>query len=323
MIAFWSGALALSILLYVLLDGFDLGVGMLFAFAPGETGKRQLLAAIAPVWDGNETWLICAATILFAAFPSVFALLLSAFYLPLLMMLAGLIFRGMAFEFREQADRARWVWDAGFVAGSYIAGFVQGAAVGALVAGLPVAHGVYVGGPFGWLSPFSVLCGLGLCIGYAMIGCCWIAGKGASDVRAFGLRVLPWLMAALLVFLVGVFAYALYVDLAVLRRWTERPILFVFPMIGAGAFAVLWRGALRNRERFLLAPAMAIFIAAFGTLALSFLPYIVPYSITIEQAVSPDSSLWFLFWGVGLVIFPITLVYTLSVYFIFKGKTLI
>jgi cytochrome d ubiquinol oxidase subunit II len=148
MIDFWSGALALSIILYVLLDGFDLGVGMLFPFAPGERGRRQMLAAISPVWDGNETWLICAGTILFGAFPIVFATLLSAFYLPIFLMLAGLILRGVAFEFRYKTGRLRWLWDAGFVAGSYTAAFVQGTAVGAIVQGLRIENGVYIGGPF-------------------------------------------------------------------------------------------------------------------------------------------------------------------------------
>lgn len=320
MIEFWSGALALSIFLYVLLDGFDLGVGMLFPFAPGERGRRQMLAAISPVWDGNETWLVCAGTILFGAFPIVFSLLLSAFYLPMFLMLAGLIFRGVAFEFRYKTERLRWLWDAGFSAGSYVAAFVQGTAVGAIVQGLPIENGVYVGGPFAWASPFSLLCGAGLCIGYAMIGCCWIVGKGGADLRAYGFKLLPWLMGALLVFLVAVFAYALLIDLPVLHRWIERPVLVLFPIIGAGAFGLLASGVRRKDGRFLFASAAMIFIAAFGTLAVSFLPYIIPFKITIEQAAAPESSLWFFFWGAGLIVLPLTLVYTAVVYFIFRGK---
>lgn len=320
MIEFWSGALALSIFLYVLLDGFDLGVGMLFPFAPGEGGRRQMLAAISPVWDGNETWLVCAATILFGAFPIVFALLLSAFYLPIFLMLAGLIFRGVAFEFRYKTERLRWLWDAGFVAGSYTAAFVQGTAVGAIVQGLPIENGVYVGGPFAWASPFALLCGLGLCIGYALIGCCWIIGKGGRDLHTYGFRVLPWLIGALLVFLVAVFAYALRIDLPVLHRWIERPILILFPVVGACAFGVLASGVRRKDGRFLFASAATIFIAAFGTLAASFLPYIIPFKITIEQAAAPESSLWFFFWGAGLVMLPLTLAYTAAVYFVFRGK---
>ena len=163
MIGFWTFALGLAILLYVTLDGFDLGIGMLFPFAPNETARRHMLAAISPVWDGNETWLIVAASILFGIFPLTYATLLSALYLPLLVMLAALIFRGLAFEFRYKSFRLRRFWDVGFVGGSLLAGFIQGTAVGALVEGLPIQDGRYVGGPFGWVSPFALLCGLGLC----------------------------------------------------------------------------------------------------------------------------------------------------------------
>ncbi|MFE1598979.1 cytochrome d ubiquinol oxidase subunit II [Methylobacterium sp. ID0610] len=320
MVDFWAGALALAILLYVLLDGFDLGVGMLFPFAPGEAGRRQMLAAIAPVWDGNETWLVVAAAILFGAFPLVYALLLSAFYLPLLVMLAGLILRGVAFEFRDKGGRLRPLWDAGFVAGSYAAGFIQGTAVGAVVEGLAVENGRYAGGPFAWASPFALLCGFGLCIGYALIGACWLAGKGAPDIRRFSLRVLPGLMAALVVFLVAVFAHAAILDLPVLRRWVERPVLVLFPLIGLLAFAVMALGLRRGDERLLFPAGAAIFAAAFATLAVSFLPYIVPFTVTIAAAAAPETSLRFLFWGAGVFVLPLTLAYTGAVYFIFRGK---
>ncbi len=320
LVDFWAAALALSILLYVLLDGFDLGVGMLFPFAPGEGGRRQMLAAISPVWDGNETWLVVAAAILFGAFPMVYALLLSAFYLPLLVMLAGLILRGVAFEFRYKSQRLRLLWDAGFVAGSYAAGFVQGTAVGAIVEGLAIENGRYAGGPFAWATPFALLCGLGLCIGYALIGACWLSGKGAADVRAFSLRVLPWLMAALAVFLVAVFLHAAILDLPVLRRWGERPVLILFPIVGFAAFSAMALALRRNHDGVLFAAGAVIFCSAFATLAVSFLPYIVPFTITIAEAAAPDASLRFLFWGAGLFVLPITLAYTAAVYFIFRGR---
>ena len=320
LVNFWAASLAVSILLYVVLDGFDLGVGLLFPFAPGEKARRQMLSAISPVWDGNETWLVVAATILFAAFPSVYALLLSAFYLPLLIMLAGLILRGVAFEFRYKAKLLRPLWDAGFVAGSYAASFIQGAAIGAIVEGLVVRNGRYAGGPFAWLSPFAVLCGLGLCVGYAMIGACWLARKGTGEIRMFALRVLPWIMAALLVFLVAVFIHAFILHLPVLHRWTQRPVLLIFPVMGAAAFAIMANGVRRHNDRFLFIAGAAIFLAAFATLAVSFLPYIVPFSITIADAASPDSSLRFLFWGAGVVVLPVTFVYTGIVYFIFRGR---
>src|SRR5580704_15079964 len=159
MILFWASLLALTILLYVLLDGFDLGVGILFAFGD-EPSRRRMQGAISPVWDGNETWLVVTGTILFGAFPAAYAALLSAFYLPLVLMLCALILRGVAFEFRYKAILGfRWIWDLGFSGGSLVATFVQGMTVGALVEGLPMKDGHYVGGTFAWFSPFAVFCG--------------------------------------------------------------------------------------------------------------------------------------------------------------------
>lgn len=321
MVEFWAAALSISVLLYVLLDGFDLGIGLLFPFAPGESGRRQMLASISPVWDGNETWLVIAGSILFGAFPIVYATLLSAFYLPLFLMLGGLILRGVAFEFRYKTTRFRWVWDAGFVVGSYVATFVQGTTVGALAKGLPIVNGVYVGGPFGWASPFAFLCGLGLCVGYALIGACWLVAKCEGDILMFARRSLPPLMLALLGFLLAAFIYALAIDLAVLRRWTERPVLFAFPVVGAATFGMLAVALRRGYDGLPFICGATIFVAAFATLAVSFLPYIVPFSITIRDAAAPDASLQFLFWGAGLFVLPITLIYTATVYFLFRGKT--
>src|SRR5262249_37659192 len=164
MVTFWVAVLAISILLYVLLDGFDLGVGILFGATRDEDRRSAMLSAVSPVWDGNETWLIVTGVILWGAFPPVYATLLSAFYLPLLLMLAGLILRGVAFEYRHRAEGSRWVWDIAFAGGSLVATFVQGLTVGALVEGLPIASGQYAAGDFGWLSPFALLCGVGLCL---------------------------------------------------------------------------------------------------------------------------------------------------------------
>src|ERR1700722_900815 len=174
MVMFWTSLLAISILLYVLLDGADLGIGMLFGLTQGEANRRVMLKAVSPIWDGNETWLVGTGVILWGAFPMVYATLLSALYLPLLVMLSGLILRGVAFESRHRAERTRWVWDIAFAGGSLAATFIQGMAVGAIVEGLPIQNGIYAGGDFGWLSPFAVLCGIGLCLGYALLGACWL-----------------------------------------------------------------------------------------------------------------------------------------------------
>jgi cytochrome d ubiquinol oxidase subunit II len=320
MVEFWIGALGLSLLLYVLLDGFDLGVGMLFPFAPSETARRHMLGAIAPVWDGNETWLVISAAVLFGAFPLVYSVLLSAFYLPLILMLLALILRGVAFEFRYKAVRLRRVWDAGFVAGSYVASFVQGVTMGALVQEIPISGGLYTGGPFGWLSPFALLCGVGLCLGYAMLGAGWITYKTEQDVRAFGYRILPWLLAAVLAVLATAFVYALRLDLRVIHRWTERPVMLIFPAIGILACGGMILAVRRRADLTPFLMGAAIFCAAFATLAISFLPFIIPFSVTIDQAVAPLSSLSFMFWGAGLFSLPLTLAYTLVVYVVFKGK---
>src|ERR1700747_3717217 len=239
MVMFWISLLAVSILLYVLLDGADLGVGMLFGLARGEATRRVMLRAVAPIWDGNETWLVVTGVILWGAFPLVYATLLSAFYLPLFLMLAGLILRGVAFEFRDKTQRMRWIWDLSFAGGSLIASFMQGTTVGALVEGLQVTNGQYSGGDFGWLTPFAALCGVGLCLGYALLGACWLVKKCDGLVRDGAYRLIPSLSIGLFVFLVVVFVYALGEDLRVMGRWVERPYLLVFPVIGAVAALAL------------------------------------------------------------------------------------
>src|SRR6202042_497140 len=186
MVMFWVSLLAISILLYVLLDGVDLGVGLLFGLARGEARRGAMLSAVAPIWDGNETWLVITAVILWGAFPVVYASLLSAFYLPLIVMLLGLILRGVAFEFRYKTQRLRWVWDWSFAGGSLVATFIQGMTVGALVKGLQITNGEYSGGETGWLTPFAVLCGVGLCLGYALLGACWLAKKSGGEIRDVG-----------------------------------------------------------------------------------------------------------------------------------------
>src|SRR5258705_9868147 len=174
MVMFWVLLLAISVLLYVLLDGDGLGVGLLFGLARGETRRGAMLSAVAPIWDGNETWLVVTAVILWGAFPIVYANLLSAFCLPLIIMLLGLILRGVAFEFRHKTQRLRWIWDLSFAGGSLVATFMQGMTVGALVEGLQVTNGQYSGGDFGWLTPFALICGIGLWPGYALLGGCWV-----------------------------------------------------------------------------------------------------------------------------------------------------
>jgi len=320
MILFWVFVLAVSALLYVLLDGFDLGVGMLFGLAKDEERRHTMQSAVAPIWDGNETWLIVVGVVLWGAFPIVYATLLSAFYLPLLVMLAGLILRGVAFEFRHRSVDSRWLWDACFAGGSLVATFMQGLTVGALVEGLPVVDGRYAGGDFGWFSPFAVLCGIGLCFGYALLGACWLINKCEGEVRESAYRQIPFLAAGLLAFLFIVFVYALIENLPVMHRWLERPYLLIFPTIGAVATLALAASVRQQRDTVPVYMIALIFLAAFGTLAISFWPYMIPFSITIEAAAAPHASLAFMFWGEGLFVFPLMLIYTAVAYRVFRGK---
>jgi cytochrome d ubiquinol oxidase subunit II len=320
MINFWVSVLALSILLYVLLDGFDLGVGILYGFAREERVRRAMMAAVAPIWDGNETWLVVSGVVLWGAFPIVYATLFSAFYLPLLFMLTGLILRGVAFEFRNKARHLPWVWDTAFSGGSLIAAFMQGTMVGALVQGLPLQQGNYSGGEFSWLSPFAVLCGAGLCLGYALLGACWLVRKSAGDVQASGFRLIPALALVSLAVLAEVFIFALGEHFQVLGRWLERPYLFVFPLLGVIAGVALTLSVRRRREREPFYLVAATFAAAFGTFAVSFWPYMIPFSITINAAAAPHSTLAFMFWGEGLFVLPLMLVYTAISYRVFRGK---
>ena len=235
-------------------------------------------------------------------------------------MLGGLILRGVAFEFRHKAKRLRWIWDASFVGGSLVAAFMQGLTVGALVEGLPIVDGRYIGGEFGWLSPFAVLCGIGLCVGYALLGACWLVLKCEAGIRDTAYRQIPWLAVGLLAFLLLVFGFALAEDLGVMGRWIERPYLFVFPAIGVVSAVLLAAGVHLQRDRIPFAMVAVIFAAAFGTLAVSFWPYIIPFAITIEAAAAPRSSLAFMFWGAGLFVFPLMLIYTAVSLRVFRGK---
>jgi cytochrome d ubiquinol oxidase subunit II len=320
MVMFWVSLLAISILLYVLLDGFDLGIGMLFGLTKSAARRNAMLSAVAPVWDGNETWLVVTGVILWGAFPVVYATLMSAFYLPLIMMLLGLILRGVAFEYRYKTQRLRWIWDLSFAGGSLTATFMQGVTVGALVEGLQITNGEYSGGEFGWLTPFAVLCGIGLCLGYALLGACWLVKKSDPEIHDVARRQIPVLAVGVLLFLIIVFIHALVERLPIMHRWIDRPYLFIFPAIAAVAAIILAINILRQNDHWPFYMVAVIFMSAFGTLALSFWPYMIPFAITVDEAAAPHSSLAFMFWGEGLFVFPLMLIYTIVSYTVFRGK---
>ena len=323
MALFWAGVIAASILIYVILDGFDLGVGILSGIAPTRSLRDRMIATIAPVWDGNETWLVVIGASLFAAFPAVYAVFLGAFYLPVLLMLAGLIFRGVAFEFRHRSRHRKGLWDRAFCWGSVVVAFVQGAAVGALMRGVPVSDGQFAGGPFDWLHPFPVLTGVGLVAGYALLGAGWLMLKGEGALRDWASERVFWLGLAVLAVLGPAAAAAVGLDLSDgLRQAAAR---FGVPSLicsGISFYALLGVIATaRARWDWLPFALTALaFAAAFAALGTLMWPYMIPYALTVAQAVAPEASLKFLFYA-GAVALPVVLVYTVAVYWVFRGKS--
>jgi len=316
---FWAAVIALAILAYVILDGFDLGVGILFGTTREAALRDEMMAAIAPFWDGNETWLVVVGASLFAAFPTVYAVFLPAFYIPVLLLLFGLIFRGVAFEFRASAPQ-RALWNRGFFLGSTVVAFVQGAAVGAMIRGIPVENGQYNGGSFDWLAPLPVLTGIGLVLGYALLGAGWLVLKGEGRLKDLARRRIPRLAIAVLAVL-ALAAMAAVLDrhrilgAAVGREWG-----LVFPALGLAAMAGIFVGVRRQRDAWPFVMTILFFLASFASLAVLFWPYMIPYSITVAGAAAPEASLAFLFWGGGLFVLPVIAIYTGTVYWIFRGK---
>jgi cytochrome d ubiquinol oxidase subunit II len=314
---FWAGVIAVAILAYVILDGFDLGVGILFGTTGDEALRDEMMEAIAPFWDGNETWLVVVGTSLFAAFPTAYAVFLPAFYMPVLLLLIGLVFRGVAFEFRHAG--ARKLWHRGFYLGSTVAAFVQGAAVGAMIRGIPVANGQYAGGPFEWLAPLPALCGIGLVLGYALLGAGWLVCKCEGALREWARRRIPWLAVAVLVVLAAAFYETLAERDRIATDLEDRTWGLIFPVIGLAAMGGVLLGVRWRRDGLPFVMTMVFFVAAFLTLAVLFWPYMIPYRITVANAAAPDASLSFLFWG-AVVVLPVIALYTITVYWLFRGK---
>ena len=320
---FWAAVIAGSILIYVILDGFDLGVGILFGTTNDEDMRKRMMTSIAPFWDGNETWLVVIGASLFAAFPAVYAVFLGAFYLPVLLMLFGLIFRGVAFEFRYRSERMRPFWDRGFFLGSVLVAFVQGAAIGGLMRGIPVVDNQYAGGSFSWLHPFPIATGVGLVLGYALLGAGWLILKSDGPLRDWAYARLTRLGIATLAVLAVAFLVAVTVDISAglaegglrLESWAlVLPVICVAAIIGV----VISGRARVDALPFLL--TVLFFVAAFLALGHMMWPYMIPYSLTVADAAAPEASLRFFFYA-GVVALPLIAIYTIGVYWVFRGKT--
>jgi cytochrome bd ubiquinol oxidase subunit II len=261
---FWAGVIAVAILVYVILDGFDLGVGVLFGTTRQAPLRSQMIAAISPFWDGNETWLVVIGATLYAAFPVVYAVFMPAFYIPVLLLLLGLIFRGVAFEFRNRS--ARGLWDVGFFVGSTIVAFVQGAAVGSMIRGIPVLNHQYAGGSFEWLRPLPMLCGIGLVLGYALLGAGWLILKSEGALQDWAWKRIPWLAGAALAVVCSAFIIALGDRDRISGALHERTWGLVFPFIGLLAIYFIFLSLRLRPQALPFAMTVLFFVAAFLTL---------------------------------------------------------
>lgn len=317
---FWAAVIAASILVYVILDGFDLGVGILFGTTRQEPHRVAMMNAVAPFWDGNGTWLIIIAASLFAAFPVVYAVFLGAFYIPVALMLFGLIFRGVAFEFRYRSAAMRKVWDLGFNLGSTLVAFVQGAAIGAMMGGLPVVDEQYAGGSFDWLALFPMITGVGLVLGYALLGAAWLVLKTEGELRDWAYARIPWLVAGVLLVLTLAAVQPSDFSHMAQTHWAERRWALVFPLSAGLALLGVLFGVWKKRDGMPFAMTALFFATAFLTLGVTFWPYMIPDAITVASAAAPEASLSFLFYGVGIFVLPLVAAYTIRVYWIFRGK---
>ncbi len=320
----WALLIATAVFLYVALDGFDLGVGILFPFMPEREDRDVMVNTVAPVWDGNETWLVLGGGGLFAVFPLAYATILPALYMPLILMLLALVFRGVAFEFRFKAhtDRGKILWDVAFAGGSYVATLTQGIALGALVQGIEVANRAYAGGWWDWLTPFSLLTGVALVAGYGLLGAGWLIWKteGALQARVRGFA--KPLAVATLVFIALISLIMPFLQEGFYQRWLTLPnMLFAAPvpvlvaLLAWRLFATLARD--NHATPFLC--ALGLFALSYLGLGISLYPMIVPPSITIWDAATVRSSQIFLLVGAAVLV-PVILAYTAYVYWLFRGK---
>jgi cytochrome d ubiquinol oxidase subunit II len=323
----WAFLIATAVFLYVVLDGFDLGVGILFpALARG--GQRDTaMNSVAPVWDGNETWLVLGGGGLFAAFPLAYAIIMPALYAPIIAMLLGLVLRGVSFEFRWRDPRHERFWDFAFAGGSLVAALAQGIALGALLQGIPVEGRAYAGGWWDWLSPFSLLTGVSVAAGYALLGACWLVTKTEGNLRDRALALARPLALVTVGAIVAVSAATPFLQYAYFERWLQAPGIFYVapvPVLVAVLTVLLWRALGRARKwgghdtaPFVL--ALGLFALTFVGLGISMWPYIIPDSVTIWQAATERRSQVFMLVGIGVML-PIILAYTGYAYWVFRGK---
>jgi cytochrome d ubiquinol oxidase subunit II len=318
----WAAIIALGLFMYIALDGFDLGVGMIFPFFPADSERDMMMHSIAPVWDGNETWLVLGGAALFAAFPMVYSVALSGLYLPIIFMLVCLIFRGVSFEIRGKANRTKNLWSLSFICGSAGAAFFQGVILGAYLQGIPVKDGIFSGDPFFWVTPFSFFTGMGLMVTYALQGATYLVMKIDGDLQE-RLRALVWpLTLALLGFILAVSIWTPLTDAQIASRWFSssfRYRLYPIPVLVAITALAMFHAVRRRHETTPFILSLVLILLGYIGLLVSIWPYAIPNSVTLWDAASPRSSQLFALVG-AVIIIPIIIVYTTAGYWIFRGK---
>jgi cytochrome d ubiquinol oxidase subunit II len=321
----WGVLIATAVFLYVLLDGFDLGIGILFPFAPSDKCRDRMMNSIAPFWDGNETWLILGGGGLFAAFPLAYAILMPAFYMPIIIMLLGLIMRGVAFEFRFKAEKnSRRLWDYAFHFGSLIAAFCQGVILGAFVQGVEVDGRNFSGGPFDWATGFSMMTGMAVVFGYALLGATWLVMKTEDITQAWARQVAGYVQGFVGIFMALVSISMPLMNARVKTLWFSTPnfyYLLVIPLLTVGLFALLWldlHRAKREYRPFFL--SIGVFLMGYLGLGISIYPWLIPFRYTLWDAAASGPGLSLLLVGV-LPLLPLILGYTGYCYYVFRGKT--
>lgn len=318
----WAGIILFAVFAYVVMDGFDLGIGILFPVFPVGRERDQAMNAIAPVWDGNETWLVMGGGGLMAAFPLAYGVVLTALYPPIIAMLLALVFRGVAFEARWRDPSHRRWWDAAFTGGSLVAAFSQGIALGALLQGIAVADRAYAGGWWDWLSPFSLLTGVSVVVGYATLGATWLIWKTDGSTQAHAYRLAKAFGVLLLAAIVAVSVATLGLEFDYHQRWLRRPALFLtapIPLLTAAVGVLFLRALQRRREAQPFLLALALFLLTFIGLAISVFPYVVPRALTIWDAAAPAQAQSFMLVGAAVLI-PVIVAYTGWAYWVFRGK---
>ncbi|BBH48075.1 cytochrome d ubiquinol oxidase subunit II [Pseudomonas sp. KU43P] len=319
----WAVIIIFGVMMYVVMDGFDLGIGMLFPFVKGEQDRDVMMNTVAPVWDGNETWLILGGAGLFGAFPMAYSVVLEALYLPLILMLIGLIFRGVAFEFRFKAKaHKRHIWDKAFIWGSLVATFFQGVALGAFIEGFKVVDRHFAGGTLDWLTPFSLFSGLGLIVAYTLLGCTWLIMKTEGPLQQ-QMHDLARPLALVLLVVIGI--VSLWTPIAypqIADRWFSMPNLIWFmpvPLLVLVTFYGLLKAVARNAHYTPFLLTLVLIFLGYSGLGISLWPNIIPPSISIWDAAAPPQSQGFMLVGT-LFILPFILGYTFWSYYVFRGK---